>query len=170
MLISVNCVWYTRSENDSTGQCNNPACPHYQIALKHDECLQCKVRQAMPLLNDTAPTLPRPDLQGVQATLPAFVEGRDRPVHFEPSGAIVYEKENWEPPRDIDGYRRDPQDPWRFLPLWPVCALRLCTGVRLVNCGCIGVIMRCNDPRSTVLGQQVKYSQCAQCKLPEKNA
>ena len=65
---------------------------------------------------------------------------------------------------------REPNNSWRFLPLWPVCRLRLGTGVRLVNCGCIGLIMRCNDPRSTTFGQQVTYNQCAQCKLPEKNA
>jgi hypothetical protein len=114
------------------------------------------------------PSQPRPDLHGIETTLPAFVEGRDRKVHFEANGAIVYEKEGWEPPRDVDGYVRDPGDPWRLLPLWPICALRLATGVRLANCGCVGVIMRCNDPRSPLFGQQVKYGQCAQCKTPEK--
>ncbi len=107
---------------------------------------------------------PRPDLQAIQTTLPAFVEGRDRPVRFENDGSIIYDKDGWEPPRDIDGYRRDPQNAWRFLPLWPVCPMRLATGVRLLNCGCVGVIMRCNHPQASTFSQQVTYAQCETCR------
>ncbi len=165
--------------------CQHPQYPYRLrlLALQPGYCHTCPLRQEdgppppptpLPPVPDPAAYTPgksRPDLQGIEATLPPFVEGRDRKVHFEADGAIVYEKQEgaWEPPRAIDGYVRDPNNLWRLLPLWPVCALRLCTGVRLVNCGCIGVIMRCNSPRSTVFGQQVKYSQCAQCKVPEKN-
>ena len=59
---------------------------------------------------------------------------------------------------------RDPNDPWRFLPLWPVCRQRLCTGVRTAVCGCVSVIMRCNNPKSGHFGKQVTYDQCADCK------
>ena len=40
-----------------------------------------------PILNT-----PRPDLQAIHSTLPTFVEGRDRPVHFENDGSIIYDK------------------------------------------------------------------------------
>ena len=42
-----------------------------------------------------------------------------RPL-FEPDGAITYPKreEDWEPPKNINGYVRDPNNAWRFLPLW----------------------------------------------------
>jgi hypothetical protein len=62
----------------------------------------------------------------LEATLPPFVPGRDRPVHFEPDGTIVYDKtdDDWEPPRSIDGYLRDPDNKWHFTPLWPPCIFR----------------------------------------------
>ena len=65
---------------------------------------------------------PRPDLAAIELTLPA-PDGKDRiftrPI-FEPDGAITYPKreEDWEPPKDINGYVRDPNNAWRFLPLW----------------------------------------------------
>jgi hypothetical protein len=34
--------------------------------------------------------------------------------------------------RDINGYRRDPLDPFRFTPRWPACSLRGGIAVRLV--------------------------------------
>ena len=156
---------------------NGPFCSQQVTA---ENCAACAVKHpddaklASPDMMHRPPTLPilktpRPDLQSIQTTLPAFVAGRDRPVHFEPDGSIIYDKDGWEPPRDIDGYTRDPQNAWRFLPLWPVCRLRLATGVRLANCGCVGVIMRCNDPRSPVFGQQAAYNQCAGCKPLERN-
>ena len=36
---------------------------------------------------------PRTDLQGIEATLPPFVEGRDRPIRFALDGTITYDKE-----------------------------------------------------------------------------
>ncbi len=115
--------------------------------------------------NRPTPGVPRPDLQAVELTLPPFVEGRDRPVHFEADGSIVYDKAegDWEPPRDIDGYQRDPTNAWRFLPQWPVCRARIMTAVRLVNCGCIGLITRCNHPQTSTFTQQVFYDQCKGC-------
>lgn len=103
-------------------------------------------------------------LADIDKTLPPFVEGRDRPLHIEPDGTIVYDKRegDWEPPRDIDGYQRDPNDPFRFTPLWKPCALRLQVGVRLANCGCIQVRMRCNNPAAE-LGKNVKYTDCEAC-------
>jgi hypothetical protein len=51
-------------------------------------------------------------LTNIEATLPPHKEGRDRPMHFEPDGAIVYTKtaDRDEPPKDINGYKRDPNN------------------------------------------------------------
>ena len=98
------------------------------------------------------------------ATLPPFVAGRDRPVHFEPDGTIVYEKAEgeWEPPRDIEGYERE-ADNWRFKPLWPECIYRAGAAVRLAGCGCIGVLMRCGHPGCPSFTNYVKCATCTEC-------
>lgn len=106
-----------------------------------------------------------PSLAAIEDTLPPYKEGRDRKVRFEPDGTIVYEKEdgNWEPPRDINGYQRDPNDSWRFVPLWKPCRLRHQVGVRYANCGCIGIIMRCNHPASHHFGNRLAHTDCDGC-------
>jgi hypothetical protein len=104
-------------------------------------------------------------LTNIEATLPPHKEGRDRPMHFEPDGAIVYTKtaDRDEPPKDINGYKRDPNNAWRFIPLWLPCLLRHQTGVRFAACGCIDIIMRCNNPDAQQFGDKVKYTDCKQC-------
>ena len=101
-------------------------------------------------------------MQNIQDTLPPMVSGRDRPVIFEPSGAIVYEN-NGDPPLEINGYQRDLENPFRFTSLWPECSLRHGVGVRYVKCGCINVIMRCNNPASPNFADRVKHTECQQC-------
>ena len=89
------------------------------------------LRRRRPPIPDPAaytPGRPRPDLQAIELTLPPCGPAQrtfDRPV-FAPDGAIVYAKRegDWEPPRDINGYVRDPDNAWRFLPLWLPCGLR----------------------------------------------
>jgi hypothetical protein len=109
--------------------------------------------------------LKRSPLADIANVLPPFKEGRDRKVRFEDDGTIVYEKQEgeWEPPKDIDGYERDPENPWRFKPLWPLCCLRHQIGVRFANCGCIGVIMRCSNPQATKYLDRVSHHDCEQC-------
>jgi hypothetical protein len=106
-------------------------------------------------------------LAAIEATLPPYKEGRDRKVRFEADGTIVYEKEqgHWEPPRDINGYQRDPENSWRFIPLWKPCALRHQVGVRYANCGCINIIMRCGHPKCPKFGDRVSHTDCADCLL-----
>ena len=111
------------------------------------------------------PGRPRPDLQAIELTLPPYQEGRDRKVRFEPDGSIVYEKGEgeWEPPRPINGYVRDPNNAWRFLPLWLPCSLRHASAVRLVNCGCVEIIMRCNNPACHLFADRVGHAACKTC-------
>jgi hypothetical protein len=111
------------------------------------------------------PPVARPDLQAIQDLLPPHKPGRDRKFHIDEDGTIVYEKEEseWEPPREINGYQHDPQDSWRFTPLWKPCALRHVVAVRYANCGCIGVIMRCNNPEAPLFVDRVSHTDCASC-------
>ena len=113
-------------------------------------------------------TVPYSQLTGLEATLPPHKEGRDRPLHFEPDGTIVYEQQEGEPPRDINGYQRDPDNPFRFTPLWSDCRLRHQTAVRFANCGCIDVIMRCNNPALPQFADRVKHTTCQEC--PQRKA
>ena len=100
-------------------------------------------------------TLPPPDQE--QRTFP-------RPI-FEPDGAISYPvgDNDWEPPRDISGYVRDPNNPWRFLPLWLPCGLRLPKAFLKAACGCIDISMQCNHPEAATFGQPVPYTACKTC-------
>jgi hypothetical protein len=86
-------------------------------------------------------------------------------VHFQSDGAIVYDRVecDCELPRDINGYQRDPLDPFRFAPLWPACSLRGGIALRLVLCGCIEIIMRCQNPKSPHFVDRVKWEQCRDC-------
>jgi len=96
-------------------------------------------------------------------SLPPHKEGRDRIVRGNPDGSIVYERDNPEPPKDINGYERDPNDPYRFVSLWPVCLFRYATGIRLVLCGCINIITRCNNPQAPLFCHRVTHIQCRDC-------
>ena len=94
----------------------------------------------------------------------ASIKAAIRPMTSTWFALALTTRRSSEPPRDIDGYQRDPTNAWRFLPLWPVCPMRLATGVRLLNYGCVGVIMRCNHPQASTFSQQVSYPQCETCR------
>lgn len=115
--------------------------------------------------HDDAKPIARPDLQAIQDSLPPYRPGRDRQFRIEEDGVIVYEKEEgqWEPPKDINGYRRDPENLWRFIPLWPPCTLRYQIGIRWPKCGCINVIMRCNHPQHPQYPKRVGHEDCQAC-------
>jgi hypothetical protein len=103
------------------------------------------------------------NLEDLQHTLPPYVEGRDRLVLFEADGSIRYPQETGEPPREINGYER--VGDWSFRPLWPPCALRHGVAIRLALCGCIDIIMRCNNPRCPKFADRVKHTDCLVCPL-----
>ncbi len=107
----------------------------------------------------------RPDLQAIRLSLPPHRPGKDRRFTMELDGSIVYEQEDgeWEPPRDIKGYQRDFENPWRFTPLWPKCLRRFPKGRRSESCGCIQVTMKCLDSDSELNNEEVTYEQCQQC-------
>jgi len=110
---------------------------------------------------------PRPDLAAIQLTLPA-PDAKERtfarPI-FEPDGEIVYPKRegDWELPQNINGYVRDPNNAWRFLPLWLPCTLRYQMAFLKANCGCIDIIMRCNNPQAPAYSHRLDDTACKQC-------
>jgi hypothetical protein len=109
----------------------------------------------------------RPDLTAIERTLPP-PDGEERtfqrPV-FGPDGTIRYPKRegDWEPPQEPSGYIRDSNNPWRFLPLWPLCSFRLAHGFIKAACGCLGITMRCNHPKASTFGQQIAHTDCEKC-------
>jgi hypothetical protein len=102
-------------------------------------------------------------LAQIYMTLP---EGFTR-VDIYGDGSIEYKKkpDDFESPGPIDGYVRDPENPFLFRPLWESCEWRYYTTVLKVNCQCIDVIARCS-----VNSHWVRYADCIQCKcrLPIK--
>ena len=116
------------------------------------------------------PSAPRPDLAAIALTLPiedpAKVSERTfKPPIFHDDGSIEYPKgeKDWEPPRDINGYVRDVRNKWLFHPLWPVCGLRHQMAFLKANCGCIDVVMRCNNPQASEFGQRIGHDTCIKC-------
>ncbi len=155
--------------------CRHPDFPHQLRLLAHypDICQACPLRQTEgtrpPLVDPEAytPGKLRPDLTAIERTLPP-PDGQERtfqrPV-FESDGAITYPKRDgdWEPPQEPSGYIRDPNNAWRFLPLWRPCGFRLAQGFIKVACGCLGITMRCNQPKTPIFGQQLGYMICKKC-------
>jgi hypothetical protein len=115
------------------------------------------------------PGVPRPDLAAIVLTLPpddCLERSFRRPI-FEPDGALKYPKKegDWEPPHVPNGYVRDKDDAWRFLPLWLPCVLRHQAAYLNANCGCIEIIMRCNHPDAKTFGRRLDAQTCKICKL-----
>lgn len=106
----------------------------------------------------------RPDLQAIRASLPRQ-RGKHRKFTIETDGSIIYAQEegDWEPPKDINGYKRDPENPWRFIPLWPKCLRRMPKGTRTKRCGCLQLTMVCDNPASELHTKTVTDAECQQC-------
>ena len=156
--------------------CRNRRSPNYRNFVDPEHCDACPLRDGEAAEAVTPPTLdpaaytagqPRPDLAAIQLTLPA-PDAKERtfarPI-FEPDGAITYPKRegDWELPQNINGYMRDPNNPWRFLPLWLPCTLRYQMAFLKANCGCIDIIMRCNNPQAPAYGHRLDDDACKQC-------
>lgn len=80
-------------------------------------------------------------------------------------GSIVYIKKGDEPPPDLDGYKRDPNNLWRFFPLWKTCSHRL-QNQYLKPCGALGILSFCRHPDGpTENRREVSYDICSKCTL-----
>ncbi len=111
----------------------------------------------------------RPDLQAISTSLPPARPGKDRRFTMELDGSIVYEQEEgeWEPPRNLKGYKRDLENPFRFTPLWPKCVKRFPRPYRSESCCCVQVNMKCLYRQSKWFDEDVTYQQCQQCSVRE---
>lgn len=86
-------------------------------------------------------------------------------ARFQPDGSLMYPKKGLEPPPDIDGYKRDPQNHWRFLSVWSACAWRV-QNQYLKPCGAIGVLSICTNPEGPKENRmEVTHTQCSTCLL-----
>lgn len=77
---------------------------------------------------------------------------------------IEYEKKGWEPPAEIQGYQRDPENKWRFLSIWPKCKFRL-PGFTSLMCGKIKARPRCGCLGCPLVSQIVTLEDCQKCTL-----
>lgn len=89
-----------------------------------------------------------------------------RPV-VTPDGVLEYRRSEFKPdlwPDDISGYKRDPANPWRFIPAWDPCVHRL-QGIQFKPNGCIELHMACNHPEAATYGTEVFPQTCGSCVL-----
>ena len=92
-------------------------------------------------------------------------KGYDR-IEIDSEGVIVYKKDldDWESPRSIDGYERDPENPFVFRPLWSPCKSRLYSILVQDQCQCVDVLAECTyrlPEKDKHLF--VKYEECEKC-------
>lgn len=79
-------------------------------------------------------------------------------------GSVEYAKKGREPPPDLDGFKRDPGNAWKFLPLWPKCKKRIQTQ-SMKQCGAISVLTVCANQECPLKQLQVSYEQCLACQF-----
>lgn len=77
-------------------------------------------------------------------------------------GSIVYPKKGFEPPPPIEGYERDPGDPWHFKPIWPDCKARIQT-LYLKKCGATGILSVCANQECPKFQKQLTLTDCQGC-------
>jgi len=145
-----DCGVRARLPRDNRYMCLKRGGPYFQRLVTVDLCKDC-------LFN--APS--KPD----QAQ-----SYRPKRYRIKSDGTIVYEHlaDEWEPPKDIYGYQRDPNDPWRFTSKWPKCERREQINQQSSRCQCLKVLMRCTHPDSKCFNQQLSLDECQQCPLREE--
>lgn len=111
-------------------------------------------------------------LQALRTSYPSPQSGTARQYTVEVDGSIIYKRaeDEWEPPRDMKGFQRDPKDSWRFISLWPKCLQRQSSGKTLRESGCTQITMTCVNPDAVLNSKEVTYQQCRQCSLKLKGA
>lgn len=91
--------------------------------------------------------------------VPSFKGAR---VMEDKSILFAKSEKDWEPPPEPEGYTRDPENPWRFLPAWPECKKRLQTPF-VKPCGAIRILTICNCPGCPLRREEVTVAQCESC-------
>jgi hypothetical protein len=156
----VICQYLGTNELLKQSLCFCPSCARYRQVLTPETCATCDKFEEK---KDTPPAA-SDAYDFIEATLPPRVDWRDRKFQVFSDGSIVYERlDGQPPPLDIDGYTRDPANDHRFMTDWPKCALRYEQAIRKLVCGCINVIMRCNNPKHPKYKDRVSCEDCKKC-------
>lgn len=87
--------------------------------------------------------------------------GRPR---FNADGSIVYPIKGTEPPPNIQGYKRDPGNAWRFIKLWPECLQRQ-EEFSEKSCGAIQIVPICVHKEGAFFRKVVTHQICEACPL-----
>lgn len=79
-----------------------------------------------------------------------------------PDGSIEYARKGHEPPPELDGFKREPGNPWKFLPVWPKCKKRIQTQ-SMKPCGALSILTVCANGECPLKQQAVSFEQCNGC-------
>jgi hypothetical protein len=123
---------------------NHPAKVPFQVPTGYTGCTLASLARALP-----------EPIPGTPYALPRVAV----------DGTIIYAHDEQPPPPDINGYRRNLDDPWRFHPLWNECTMRIHGTSRNRRSGAINVVMICNHPNSPHQGVRLTHPHCADCLL-----
>lgn len=127
----LNC-YYEQTVNDVV---THRICKRTKLYVSPSDCQRCKGETPVvtPVVTPVETPVVTPTVETswvnisdkLEATLPPAKE-TDRPIRFNTDGSIEYlDSDNWEPPREIgDGWRRDPENNRRFIPIILPCADR----------------------------------------------
>lgn len=81
-----------------------------------------------------------------------------------PDGSFEYAKTGFEPPPELEGFTRDPENAWRFIPQFLPCKKRIQTQF-VKQCGAITVLSICTHSKCELRQGEVKVSDCQGCPL-----
>jgi hypothetical protein len=128
--------------------CNNPNCEYTGKVVTDRMCKNCPYREDFPVAVASEVVYPAPRI---------FTVAED--------GSVTYAKgDQWEPPSEPNGYTRDPENAWRFIPIiWPACTLRTTKTLLKKNCGCWDFDVRCTCAECSLNTQPVTHLDCEKC-------
>lgn len=101
-------------------------------------------------------------LDGVEVVKKQEVEVTWKGAKIMPDKSVIYAKSGFEPPPELDGYERDPNNAWRFIPKWPECKKRIQTPL-VKQCGAVTILSVCAHSNCPLKQLQVKVSDCQGC-------
>jgi hypothetical protein len=121
------------------------------------------------LLKRGRPCIPCHQRQKEKAAGVEIVKAKDKVVEatwkgakIMPDKSVLYAKSGFEPPPELDGYERDPDNAWRFIPKWPECKKRIQTPL-VKQCGAVTILSVCAHSKCPLKQLQVSVSDCQDC-------
>lgn len=78
-----------------------------------------------------------------------------------PDGSIQYPNRGTPPP-EIDGYERDPKNPFRFIPRAAKCVFRQ-KKPHVKPCGALTMLYVCGCRDCEIFGERIEYRDCVGC-------